>query len=102
MLVRRVLRASGIRVRDPDGAQAEHVGKAVVGQRSAEIGKNGGHAPGRALDRTSGETDPRIIGIEPAGAENSALAAAHLDLDEAVAVEMAAQRRNDVDRKSVV
>src|SRR5262249_56778952 len=87
----RVLGASGIRVRDPDRAQAEHVGKAVVGQRSAEVGKNRGRAPGRALDRTGGETDPRILRIEPAGAENSALAAAHLDLDEAVAVEGAAQ-----------
>src|SRR5262249_45080808 len=96
MLVRRVLGASGIRVRNPDRAQAEQVSKAVVGQRSAEAGKNGRPAPGRALDRTGGETDARIIGIEPAGAENSALAAAHLDLAEAVAVEMAAQRRNDV------
>src|SRR5262249_31927187 len=31
MLVRRVLRASGVRVRNPDRAQAEHVGKADVG-----------------------------------------------------------------------
>src|ERR1700730_3562283 len=60
------------------------------------MGKNRGRAPGRALDRTGGETDPRILRIEPAGAENAALAAAHLDLNEAVAVEMAAQRRNDV------
>src|SRR5258708_12674111 len=80
MLVRRVLRTSGIRVRDPDRAQAEHVGKGVVGQRSAEIRKNRRRAPGRALDRTSGETDPRIVRIEPAGAENAALAAAHLAL----------------------
>src|SRR5438034_2011382 len=96
MLVRRVLRTSGIRVRDPDRAQAEHVGKGVVGQRSAEIGKNRGRASGRALDRTGGETDPRILRIESAGAENAALAAVHLDLNEAVAVEVAAQRRNDV------
>src|SRR5262245_21931495 len=96
MLVRRVLRASGIRVRDPDRAQAEHIGKAVVGQRSAEIGKNGGRASGRTLDRTGGETDPRIIGIEPAGAENSALAAAHLDLDEAVAGEGAGPPPDEV------
>src|SRR5262245_55337638 len=95
MLVRRVLRTCGIRVGDPDRAQAEHVGKGGVGQRSAEIGKNRRRAPGRALDRTGGETDPRILRIEPAGAENAALAAAHLDLNEAVAVEMAAQRRND-------
>src|SRR6516164_6759763 len=53
-------------------------------------------SPGRAFDRTGGETDPRILRIESAGAENSALAAAHLDLDETVAVEVAAQRRNDV------
>src|ERR1700730_5052106 len=90
MLVRRVLRTSGIRVRDPDRAQAEHVGKGVVGQRSAEIGKNRWRAPGRALDRASGEVNPRILRIEPAGAENAALASAHLDLNEAVAVEMAA------------
>src|SRR5215471_11311270 len=96
MLVRRVLRTSGIRVRDPDRAQAEHVGKGVVGQRSAEIGKNRRRAPGRALDRTGGEINPRILRIEPAGAENAALAAAHLDFLEAVAVEVAAQRRNDV------
>src|SRR3989440_5718272 len=55
-----------------------------------------GRASGRALDRTGGETDPRILRIESAGAENAALAAVHLDLNEAVAVEVAAQRRNDV------
>src|SRR5262249_8837800 len=96
MVVRGMLRASGVRVRDPDRAQAEHVGKAVVGKRSAEIGENDRRASGRVLDRAGGEADPRIFGVEPARAEKSATAAADLDLREAVAVEMAPQRRNDV------
>src|SRR6266542_3479123 len=96
VLVGRVLRASGIRVRDPDRAQTEHVGEAVVRQRSAETGQNGRRAPGGVLDRMSDEADPRIVWIEPARLKKSASAAAHLDLREAVAVEMAAQRRNDV------
>src|SRR5262249_7775906 len=96
MLVRGMLRASGVRVRDPDRAQAEHIGKAVVGKRSAEIGENDRRASGRVLDRVGGETDPWILGVEPARAEKSAAAAAHLDLGKTLAVEVAAQRRNDV------
>src|ERR671931_1855502 len=96
MLVRRVLRASGIRVRDPDGAQTEHVGEAVVRQRSAETGQNGRRAPGGVLDRAGDEADPGVVGIEPSRLKKSASAAAHLDLREAVAVEVAAPRRNDV------
>jgi hypothetical protein len=83
-------------MRDPDRAQAEYVGKAVIGQRSAEIGQNGRLTPRGLLERTGGETDPRVLRVEPAGAEESAAAAAYLDLCEAVAVEVAAQRRNDV------
>src|SRR5262249_45164684 len=83
-------------MRDPDRAKTEHVGKAVVRQRSAEIGQNGRRTPGGLLERAGGETDPRVLRVEPAGAEESASAAAHLDLREAVAVEVAAQRRKDV------
>ena len=49
----------------------------------------------RSIERRR-PVDPRIGGIEPARLEESALAATHLDLGEAVAVEVAAQRRNDV------
>src|SRR5262249_33648434 len=96
VLVGGMLRASGVRVRDPDRAQAEHVGEAVVGKRSAEIGENDRRASGGVLDRAGGETDPRVLGVEPARAEKSATAAADLDLRKTVAVEVAAQRRNDV------
>src|SRR5262249_38612075 len=92
VLVRRVLRTSGIRVRDPDRAQAEHIGEAVVGQRSTEIGKNGRRAAGGALDRAGGEHNPRVLGIKPARLEKSAAAAAHLNLGETVAVEVAPER----------
>src|SRR5512133_3050680 len=90
VLVRGVLGAAGVRMRDPDRAQTEHVGKAVVGQRSAEIGQNGRCTPRGLLERAGGETDPRVLRVEPAGAEESASAAAHLDLCEAVAVKVAA------------
>ena len=50
VFVRRVLRAAGIGVRHPDRGQAEHIGEAVIGQRAAEIGKDGRRPPGRALD----------------------------------------------------
>ena len=83
-------------MRDPDRAQAEHVDEAVVGQRCAEIGKNGRLPAGRLRDRAGGEADPGIVGIEPARLEETGAAEAHLDLGKAVAVEMAAQRRNDV------
>src|SRR5262249_23301366 len=96
VLVGGVLRAAGGRMRDPDRAQTEHVGKAVVGHRSAEVGQNGRGAPRGRLERTGGETDPWILWVEPAGAKESAPAAAHLDLGETVAVEVTAQRRNDV------
>src|SRR5262249_52931046 len=96
VLVGRVLRTSGVGVRDPDGAQAEHIGEAVVGQRSTEIGKNGRRAAGGALDRAGGEHNPWVLGVAPARPEKSAAAAAYLDLSEIVAVEVAAQRRNDV------
>src|SRR5262249_61703697 len=83
-------------MREPERAKTEHVGKAVVGQRSAEIGQNGRRTSRSLLERAGGETDPRVLRVEPAGAEESASAAAHLDLREAVAVEVAAQRRKDV------
>jgi hypothetical protein len=37
MLIRCVLRASRVRVRHPHGAQAQHIGEDVVGQRSPAI-----------------------------------------------------------------
>ena len=54
VLVRRVLRARRIRVRHPDGRQAEHVGEAVVGQRSAEVGQDR-----RRRARSSRRSTPR-------------------------------------------
>src|SRR5262249_6256752 len=51
MLVRRVLRAAGVRMRDPDGLELEHVDENVVRQRAAEIGQDDWRMAGGALER---------------------------------------------------
>ena len=69
VLVGRVLRASGIGMRHPDRAQAEHVGEGVVGQRSAEIGDDG-RARARSCARSSAPPSrPR----DPSGSSRLAL-----------------------------
>src|SRR5690606_22386922 len=51
MLVRRVLRAAAVGMRDPDRPEAEEIGVDVVRQRAAEIGKDRRARPLRPLDR---------------------------------------------------
>src|SRR5215469_5214689 len=83
-------------MRYPDGLQVQDVGEDVVGQRSAEIGQDGRRSSASALERAAGPAHPRIRRIEAACIEMPALCRSHLDRTEAVAIEMATQRWDDV------
>src|SRR5215510_5673371 len=52
--------------------------------------------PSRMFERGGRPGDPRIGRIGPAGLEETALAAAQLNLLESISVEVAAERRDDV------
>src|SRR5688572_569475 len=98
MLIGRVLRAGRIGVRDPYGGQAQRVGEDFVRQRAAEVWKDRGLLAGGALDRADGPFYPRRIWIEARGVKDGVARGLELHVGEAVAVEMAPQRREDVVR----
>src|SRR5436190_21535277 len=62
MFVRRVLRAGGVAMRDPDGRQAERVGEDFVRQRAAEVRQDRGLGSRGALDRGGRPFHPRRLG----------------------------------------
>jgi hypothetical protein len=80
----------------PDRGEPEGVGEHVVWERAAEIGQDRGRRARGAGDGPGGEAHPRAVGVEPRGGEHL-LAARGRDLNarEAVAIKVAAQRRQD-------
>ena len=98
VLVGRVLGAGGVGMRHPDGRHAQNVGEDLVGQRAAEIGQHVGLLAARLLDRGGGELGPRILRVEPRRIHDHVARLLELDLREAMLVEMAAQRRQDLVR----
>src|SRR5205085_293284 len=67
MLVRRMLRAAGIRVRHPNRRQTERIGEHVIGQRAAEIRQHRRRLSGGLSDRIRRPFDPGAVEIGARG-----------------------------------
>ena len=93
-----MLAAGGIAVRNPDGRQAQHIGKAVVRQRSAEVWQNMRFGACRGFKGPGGKAHPRVVRIKPGRREGVAFGLDDLNLVKALGGEMTTQGRDDVVR----
>ena len=96
MFVRRMLRATGVGVRHPDRRQAEQVGEFLVRQGAAEVWQERRLLAGRLPQRARRPARPGAVRVEPRRGKVRLAAGADLHLDEALPIEMTAQRRHDV------
>ena len=85
-------------MRNPNGRQSEHVGKAIAGKRPAKVGKNGRMCSGRSLDRSCHALHPRVIGIEARGLHRFGARRCNLDRRKSVRIEMRSNGRHECRR----
>ena len=80
----------------PNGFQAQHIRKDVIGQRTAQIGQDGRFFLGGGLQGVGCPSDPRVIWVNARGFEDFVAGRRNLHIAKAMAVQVSAQSTQDV------